>query len=78
MLRIQVWHLLEHRCLRWILRDFNLHNVHLAAHLLTVSEYNDIMEQENRESLVVVLDTRELVKEALPAEHLWSRRCIFH
>ena len=74
--QLQVWHLLEHRCVRWILRDFNLHNVHLAAHLLTVAEYNDVMEQENRESLVVVLDTRELVREALPAEQLWSRRCL--
>ena len=74
----QVWHLVEHRLVRWLLRDFNLHNVHLANTFLAVSELNDITDPENKECITVVLDVHQLVDEKVELTKIWSRRFSFN
>ena len=74
---LQVWHLLEHRLVRWLLPDFPLHNTQIAGHYLTVSELKDSHDPEDKECVVVVLDRRELVQESLATSCLWSRRWSF-
>jgi len=75
---LQVWHLVEHRLVRWLLRDFNLHNVHLANTFLAVSELNDITDPENKECITVVLDVHQLVDEKVELTKIWSRRFSFN
>ena len=38
---LQVWQIVEHRLVRWVLKDFNLHNVHLSKTFLTVADLNE-------------------------------------
>ena len=69
---------MEHRLVRWLLRDFNLHNVHLANNFLAVSELNDITDPENKECITVVLDVHQLVDEKVELTKIWSRRFSFN
>ena len=62
--------MVEHRMVRWVLKDFNLHNVHLSKTFLTVSELNDISDPENKECITVVLDAHHLVNESVKMSDL--------
>ena len=73
----KVWEMVEHRMVRWVLKAFNLHNVHLSNTFLTVSELNDINEPENKECTTVVLDVHHLVDESVKISDLWSRMFSF-
>ena len=75
---LQVWQIVEHRLVRWVLKDFNLHNVHLSKTFLTVSELNDISDPENKECITVVLDAHHLVNESVKMSDLWSKMFSFH
>ena len=75
---LQVWQMAEHRMVRWVLKDFNLHNVHLSNTFLTVSELNDISDPENKECVTVVLDVHDLVDESVKMSELWSRMFTFN
>jgi len=75
---LQVWQMVEHRMVRWVLKDFNLHNVHLSKTFLTVSELNDISDPENKECVTVVLDVHDLVDESVKMSELWSRMFTFN
>ena len=79
MFCLQVWQIVEHRLVRWELKEFNLHNVHLSNTFLTVSELNDISSEpeENKECITVVLDVNHLVDEAVKMSELWSRMFSF-
>ena len=78
MFYLQVWQMVEHRLVRWVLKDFNLHNVHLSNTFLTVSELNDISDPENKECITVVLDVHHLVDESVKMSELWSRMFSFN
>ena len=69
--------MVEHRMVRWVLKAFNLHNIHLSNTFLTVSELNDINEPENKECTTTVLDVHHLVDESVKISDLWSRMFSF-
>ena len=70
--------MVEHRMVRLVLKDFNLHNIHLSNTFLTVSELNDISDPENKDCVTVVLDVHELADESVKTSELWSRMFRFN